>query len=155
MTLSEGLDELPESMFSNSMIEEIVLPDSLEEIPYGCFAECKNLKKVHLGKNLRTIGVQAFYESVIEEIEIPDTVEKIPSHCFSGCNMLKKVTLGSGIKSIDEYSFCESALESINLPDSLAEINMGGVLLHKTYGCKASAACKKNRGLFFQWLLFN
>ena len=50
----------PSCFFSCSSLEEIILPDSLQEIRIGAFAKCASLKSVVIPKTVHTIGDSAF-----------------------------------------------------------------------------------------------
>lgn len=68
----------------NPNIENIYFPDSIKEIPGSIFWYADNLKEVTVGKNVKTIGEQAFY----------------------GCKNLKKITFrGKKVKEIGKNAF--------------------------------------------------
>ena len=57
-------------------IEELILPDSVEEIGVGSFAGCRNLKTIKFSKNLKKIGDYAFSGCTsLTNISLPESVE--------------------------------------------------------------------------------
>ena len=66
------LNEIGKYAFYQTKIEELILPDSIEVINDFAFGNIQTLKKIHLSKNLLTIGTQILYNcSNLEEIELP------------------------------------------------------------------------------------
>lgn len=54
----------------SSALEEIVLPDSLEEIGDRAFSNNTNLRKVVVGAGLKTFNARAFDTTVVKDIEV-------------------------------------------------------------------------------------
>ena len=51
--MPDGVTALEEGCFSdNEIIEEVILPTSLEFISAGCFENCPNLKKIFIPSNV-------------------------------------------------------------------------------------------------------
>ena len=71
------------SNYSAGILEELILPDSLEAIGEAAFAGCINLKSIKFGNNLKTISDYAFSGcSSLTNVSIPATVEEIGEHAF-------------------------------------------------------------------------
>lgn len=84
LVVEEGITEIGSRTFSdNDKLQEVQLPSTLKEIPYGCFAYCTSLK----------------------EVTISDGTEKIDSHAFSTCAHLKKVVIPASVTDIDSDAF--------------------------------------------------
>ncbi|MBO5095921.1 MAG: leucine-rich repeat domain-containing protein [Bacilli bacterium] len=89
MDATIGKLTLPESMIYNitlragrpKVIDEVILPDTLENIPEALFSGV-NLNKITLPSNLKTIGSEAFRETTLTEIRIPASVTEIGSTAF-------------------------------------------------------------------------
>lgn len=130
-------------------LEDIVLPDSIKELPENVFEDCTNLKNVEIPNSVRKIGEYAFEgcssletiiipDSVIEighsafqkctslkSIEIPNSVKRLGDYAFWGCTELKNVKLSSQLRGIENCTFWEcSKLEEINIPNSVIKIGM-------------------------------
>ena len=77
----------------NTVLENVILPEGVEEIRYGAFANCKNLKS----------------------IIIPSTVKKIDSCAFEDCTSLASVNFPDGLESIGDLAFSGTALTELDL----------------------------------------
>ena len=109
-------------LFSN--LENVQLPESMEEIGVAAFHGCEKLERVIIPLNVKTIGMDAFYNCKnLKEIYIPNSVSTIESLAFAGCSGLKKVVLSSGLKKIEKEAFsgCTS-LKEIQIPDTVTKI---------------------------------
>ena len=88
--------------FSKSGLKEIRVPEGVEVISYGIFANCEQLERVYL----------------------PDTVTVIDTYAFSECSNLKEIYIPENVTTINDYAFYNcTKLEVINIPDSLTEIS--------------------------------
>ena len=107
-------------------LEEVVIPDSVEELCESCFYECWFLSRVTFGESssLKLIGKEAFYGSCVVEIHIPDSVEELCESCFSECRRLSRVTFGesSSLKLIGKEAFRGTGIVEIQIPDGVEEL---------------------------------
>ena len=111
--------------FENTPLETVTFKDSAAEIWGGAFKNCDKLITVNLGKNIRTIGNQAFYDcDELASITIPDSVTSIGTSIFEGCDKLSEVSLGTGIETISQKAFfgCPS-LQKFIVPYSVTKID--------------------------------
>lgn len=130
LILKEGIKELPKFCFSNyKEIEELILPDSLESLPDGFIPEWydRKLKKVHLGKGLKTIsyfdknyfGFEKIpHLSVLSDLKDIETVTIDPDNgCFKIENDLFLSKDGSVI-----YAYIGKGCKELVIPDTVKEI---------------------------------
>ena len=82
-------------------ISSVSLPDSV----VSAFRACDRLSEITFGKNLETIGDDAFYNTIIETLTIPDSVRSIGSGAFSECYFLTVVIIGDGLVDFDVSAF--------------------------------------------------
>ena len=106
----------------NASLGSVEIPDTIQEIEEGAFAECSNLQAVTMKQGLKKIGDHAFYRTSITSLTMPKSVEEIGSRICDSCKKLKTVTLSEGLKNISEQAFRETAIESINIPSNVKEI---------------------------------
>lgn len=113
------------NMFRDSNIEEIIIPDSVKEIPRGFFSSARNLKSVTLPQGLTKLPENAFSQcSSLEEITLPPNLKTIGGEAFSWCESLKSITLPDSVEEIDMAAFRHcSSLTSINIPASIKSID--------------------------------
>lgn len=109
--------------------DEVVIPDSVEELCDACFCECQSITRVKWGPSpsLRKIGSEAFALSHLGGIEIPDSVEELGEMCFYKCKSLSRVTFGesSSLKRIGVSCFSETGLAHVSLPPGI--VSFGGL----------------------------
>jgi len=139
---------LGEYVFYHANIEELILPDNLEEIPEDCFG-CNNFKTVNLPNSLISIGVEAFgkcynlekidFKNVkclnaaafkdcqnLEEVKFSNCLEEIGSKAFGYCANLKEIDLSNtklGIINEDTFFDC-TQLKELRLPDTLEALGL-------------------------------
>lgn len=104
----------------NTVVQEIVIPDSITRICSEAFSGCSILKKVSFGSNVNLLGDKAFYNcKAITEITIgSDLINgNFGTYAFSGCSALEKVVIeNAGTVTIPEGTFenC-SNLKNLNI----------------------------------------
>lgn len=107
--LPESIEELGYWTFEDckSLKEEIKIPSKVQYVPEGCFMDCVSLESVELS-NVRDIGGHAFSGCTsLASIIIPDKVELIRAAAFKKCDNLKSVNISSSVTSIREEVFSE------------------------------------------------
>jgi len=124
-----GSDKIADRAFWDCQnIENINLPDSVEEIGEYAFYNNINLQTISLGSELKYIRQFAFNGCGVLTVEIPSTIISIERSAFEGCLSLESVELEaqSQLESLGERAFfnCQS-LTDINLPNRIYEIRQG------------------------------
>ncbi len=111
------------SLDHHNMMQQVILPDTVEEIQADAFRYCAELTSIHMPSSLRTIGDAAFAECMsLGGVEIPAGVTSIGKGAFAYCLILEKVTLPSSIHMVGEGAFlgCEN-LMSIDMEEREGE----------------------------------
>ena len=112
----------------DSILEEVLILDSVEELCDNCFFECKSISRITFNKSssLKRIGIGVFsgVARSLKEVWIPERVEELCDKCFYNCNNLTQVEFG-GPKSLKRigvgaFQFCSFA--EIAIPDQIEEI---------------------------------
>lgn len=111
-------------------VEEIILPDSVEYISKGAFAYSFDLKKLHIGPNVKEIGDGAFYATKIAEIDLDEEneyfeykdglfINKQEKKLLTYDHALyeKEITIPDYIREIDKETLDGSRLETINVDE--------------------------------------
>ena len=114
------IKEIREDAFSNSNINKIFIPNSVEYIGEGVFSDCKNLNNIQLPKNISFLNNIIFYSSGLKEIVIPGNIKEIKHRAFTNCSLLEKVTIeeGTNILESEIFLWCNS-LNNITIPQSI------------------------------------
>lgn len=114
--------------------EELVIPDEIDGVPV--VAVSNNLssrenntkvKKIVIGKNVKTIWSAAFFEyPALEEVVCGEKLETIMSLAFYGCEKLQKVIFNEKLKTIEHMAFFNcTSLTDINCPGSVTSLKQG------------------------------
>ena len=108
----------------NSTTVSVTLPDSVQYITWYSFAGCKNLKTLHIGNSIKTIGEEAFSNcKSLEAIDLPATLETIDYRAFINCSSLKAVKIPGTVKKISAEAFyLNTSLESLIIEDGVERI---------------------------------
>lgn len=90
----------------SSLIQSVVIRDSVTTVGNYAFAFCSNLSTISLGDSLISIGEYAFFScTLLGGATIPDKVITIGDYAFANCDRLSSVELGESVESIGDYVF--------------------------------------------------
>lgn len=92
--------------FSNTEIEEIILPKDINEIPESAFENCSELEYVNIPEFVNCISDSAFKNCTNLKSVIINSIDiKIASYAFAGCISLNCVINANSITSIGRNAF--------------------------------------------------
>ena len=143
----EGTKNVLNGSFENTNIEEVVLPESVEniedyafysakrlrtinipskvkEIKEYTFNTCLDLKTINFSEGLEKIGYYAFgFSSSIKNLVFPSTLEIIEGSAFESVKSIRNLVFNEGLKSIGDYAFAYNEyIETITFPSTLKYI---------------------------------
>ena len=96
--IPDGVQQIAEKAFYDQpFIEEIVFPDSTTAIEKRAFANCRSLREVHLGKNIKKIGIESFAYTAIERFVLTPNARFVNQHTWDG----KTPFYGSKLKAFE------------------------------------------------------
>ena len=108
-------------LFSNEVVEEIILPESLKIIEDQAFYGATALRKLEIN-GIETMGDYCIYECPkIKEVRLPEGLKELGERSIENCESLTDIYLPSTLEtideSIDEYNFglCADGLK-IHVP---------------------------------------
>ena len=79
---------------NNKNVTKITVGNNVRTIGSSVFYNCKKLKTVTLGKKVETIGNNAFGKcTALTKLTIPAGVKKVGKQSFAGCKKLKTITI--------------------------------------------------------------
>lgn len=118
------VSQIGDSAFeSNTVLESVILPDSIKDIDDWAFYGCKALSEIKFSSNLNTIGDYAFDDCKgITSIELPESVTSIGLAAFSNCDSLRNVTLPNSLEFIGKYAFSNTSIIDITVPSSVTTL---------------------------------
>ena len=97
---------------SNTYIQEVYLPSTVEYIANGAFSLCTSLRIVELSECLVKIEHDAFKGcSALEMIQIPVSVKEIGSVAFGGCALLTTVTYAGTMAEWSQIAISNDAFD--------------------------------------------
>lgn len=111
----------------NTRLNEVVLPNTISEIPDYCFAYATNLRAMHNTEHITGIGVRGVsttrikraifpgltsieerglgFNGYLEVVDIGNAVATLPDKVFSHCSRLREVNGGLNVKAIGQRAF--------------------------------------------------
>lgn len=127
VTIPASVETIGTAAFAyNSNLKEVVFEgnSAIEEIAWGSFAYCLNMKSFTVPSSVKTVDGLAFYGCAnLEEVILFEGLERINTSAFSECKSLVSINLPKGLISIGDSAFSECAsLKSIVLPDGMHDV---------------------------------
>lgn len=101
-----GLRRIGSNAFCNcTSINSVTIPD-LDEMGFGVFQGCTELKALTVDEGLTTIPMQAFYDcGKLEDITLPASVTTIEEYAFANCGSLKELEIPRTVTDISDTAF--------------------------------------------------
>lgn len=94
------------AFFQQSSVDNIVIPESVEEIGACAFIEA-SITSLKISKNVRKICRGAFEACIkLAHVEFEDGIEVIDENGFASCCSFSELILPDTIKEIRRYAFC-------------------------------------------------
>lgn len=126
VAVREGVESIKDYAFQKSVVEHVILPDSVRTIGKNAFTEAA-LRGIDLGNGLEVIGPYAFmccYD--LESVIMPPSIRTVGEYAFSRCNGLTSISFTEGIEEIGDHALSGcSSLVTFNIPSTLK--NIGGM----------------------------
>ena len=80
-------------------LQEVVLPEGLEEVGSFCFMDCHSLERVGLPSTVKKIDSSAFKNCRrLTQLELPEGLETVGYDAFGGCRRLGRMRIPSTVK---------------------------------------------------------
>lgn len=141
--IESGITEIGDSVFRNTNIikidipntvkrignqafyscacPSILMPDSVTEIGDDCFRQ-GNISTIYLSENLSKTGRNALCGLKISQLEIPGSLKVVEGSLFSGCENLETVRFNEGVTTLND-----NALSGLN---NLAKVYLPSTITH-------------------------
>ena len=138
-------------------IKRLIIPEGIEYISEGAFAECENLFQVTFPTSLKQLGKKdatnrfkgvdsatgSFQGTGLKEIDLPNGITEIGEHTFSGCDNLTRILFPDNLRVIKcfAFSWCNSLVEIV-FPHKVQQLEFGAFSF-----CKNLSKVTLNEGL--------
>ncbi|MBQ0146648.1 MAG: leucine-rich repeat domain-containing protein [Lachnospiraceae bacterium] len=111
--ITDGIRITEGAYAQDENIDEVIVPEGVEDIGEVAFFGCMNLRSVILPKSLKIIREEAFGESGIEKVFIPEGVKTIAEKAFFSCPNLKYIEIPgeNTVIETDAFGDCRKLLE--------------------------------------------
>lgn len=106
-------------------LAEVIIPDTVKDIFYGAFLDCKYLVKVNIPEGVKVIQESTFENcNNLGNIDFPKSLQEIDIHAFGSCHGITKINVPQGATAIKGSAFenCIN-LKEINLPDTIISVS--------------------------------
>jgi hypothetical protein len=114
------LTRIESKAFSESSLQSIIIPRTVEILCSGCFLSCESLSSISFESESRLTRIEsgAFLFSSLQSIIIPRTVEILCSKCFSRCRSLSSISFEreSRLRGSESSSFSWPFLDWMIIP---------------------------------------
>ena len=137
-----GIDAFyDENYYGESVLSDIVLPETILFLDERAFMACKGLTKLDLPEGLVSIGYRACFDLELKDIHLPSTLREIGEDAFGSCGLLESIIIPEGVTSIGESAFSScSSLASVTLPSTLKTIG-GYAFGYSVFNCLTDITC--------------
>lgn len=148
--LPEGMKYICGYTFSESLLEEIEIPQSIEEIGVEAFS-WSSIRKIELHGNLKLHTGVLYYCEQLETIKMAEGIKEIPDYFLCYSTKLKNVNIPNSVTTIGKEAFygC-GGLRDILIPESVEKIGQLAFsrCFHLTIYCEAK---EKPEGFNDKW----
>ncbi len=108
---------------TESPLEQVTIPDTVEYIGEQAFMKCEKLHTVKMGKGVKTIGSKAFSGcTALKNINLPNGLAEMGEDAFLKCTSLEKIIIPNTVTDMGMNVFCYSGLKEIIFEDGIKSI---------------------------------
>ena len=122
LVIPNSVEYIKDKAFENcNALTSVTIPNSVAGIGYNTFSGCTGLKRIEI--NCATINSTFAGFSCIKEVVIGNSVTKIGSYAFMGCTGLTSITIPNSVTSIETQAFdgC-TGLKSVTIGNGVTKI---------------------------------
>lgn len=151
ITFPDGLTEIGQTAFQNSMLTAVSIPDTVTTMGSGAFTGSASLTSIKLSKNVTEIPASAFNAGTstnmkLTELVIPEGVKTIGTSAFMGAHV-ESLTLPGTLTSIGGKAFQNHQLTEVEIPENVLEIGSNAFSITQENSSKALTKVILHEGL--------
>ena len=124
LKIPDGIQEIKRySFYRYSRLKTLEMSNSILKIGSMAFGGCENLQSIKFSKNIQNIDRDAFvFCKNLKSLEFPDNLKIIQPHAFSGCKNLTSIRIPKSIEYIgfQAFEFCNN-LQTIEIPEKFKD----------------------------------
>ena len=128
VTLPERVEVIGNGAFANvEGLKTVIIPGTVKEIGTNAFTNNDEIEQIIVQEGVEVIGAEAFRECTnLKNIDLPESIVSIGVSVFFECRSLESIKIPSQVTAIQSYTFyyCTN-LSSVELPDNLQRIGDG------------------------------
>lgn len=107
---------------NDELLETVIIPDNVDEVPQGKFYYCSSIKKVIIPSKVKTIGGGAFSNCInLADVVLNEGIEELNNACFAGCTSLKSITIPNSVIAISNAFRDSTSLSEVKCASTLNE----------------------------------
>ena len=111
--IPDSVNVIGQYAFSGTGLKSINIPNSVKEIQFGAFKDCKDLTSITIPDSVTKIMQWAFCGCTgLESVTIGESVSDIGVRVFEGSNGLKSIVVAKGNKIYDSRNNCNAIIET-------------------------------------------
>ncbi len=111
-----------ECLYSQSVLEEVILADTVLRIENHAFEGCMNLLNIRLSPNIEYIGRNSFSDcSALTTLTLPKELTKLGFGAFNGCKRLDEITMFRQVTKIEGAAFIHTGIHTVQYRGGLAD----------------------------------
>lgn len=124
IVIPNSIVEIGQSAFCRcASLKHVTIPEGVKTLDMYTFSSCTSLETVSLPTSLTSIGAYCFNDSGLIQVVIPQNVTSMDHYCFSGCRKLVSVQLSSNLEELSSGTFSNcSALATVTIPAKVNKI---------------------------------
>ena len=128
VTLPERVEVIGNGAFANvEGLKTVIIPGTVKEIGTNAFTNNDEIEQIIVQEGVEVIGAEAFKQCTnLKNIDLPESIVSIGVSAFFECRSLESIKIPSQVTAIQSYTFyyCTN-LSSVELPDNLQRIGDG------------------------------
>lgn len=123
-TIPDGVEQLGIASIAETVLEEINVPDTVNEIGRHTFSFNENLNKIDIsGTSVEKVDVMTFANCTsLTEVILPESLKLIDLAAFIGCENITEIELPEGLEEVGQSAFLGTAMMSVRIPASVTTI---------------------------------
>jgi len=137
------------AFYSNSIADQLTLPNGLVSIGASAFYNNKIGKKLILPESLNSLGMNAFGGNLIEELQLSSSLTSIEQNAFINNQISGKLVIPASVTYIGDSAFNNNKITNLTIPnDNVASTAfLGNNIIDLTVG-KCERGCSNAQSTY-------